>query len=45
MSRRVKQRRIQRGKRKDKGVVCPETEEITKTAGSLIYSYRDKETA
>jgi hypothetical protein len=33
------------GQRKDKGVVCPKAEKITKTEGALIKLYRDKETA
>jgi hypothetical protein len=33
------------GQRKDKGVVCSEAKEITKTDGSLTYLYMDKEAA
>jgi len=33
------------GQRKDKGEVCPEAEEITKTEEPLIYTHMGKEAA
>ena len=45
MSRWVKIETVTAEREKDKGVVCPETERFTKTEGSLIQSYTDREAA